>query len=585
MTRHLPLVVLLALPGLALGWLADPPAKVEPFALPDPRAGKTVDLKDLAGRKAVVVAFVGIECPLNGQFLPVLAGLHAEYDKQGVAFLGINSNAHDTPDKVALHAARNEVPFPILKDAGNKVADRLGAERTPEVFVLDPKGTVVYRGRIDDQFGFGFARPGKPTRRDLAVALDELLAGKPISVAKTKVDGCLIARATTPKADGAVTYTRDVAAIVQNRCQACHRPGQVGPMPLMGYDDAVAWSAMIREVVSDGRMPPWHADPKYGKFSNDRRLTDAEKKTLLAWIDGGLARGDAKDAPPAKEWVDGWRIGKPDVVFEMPREFTVPAAMPKNGVAYQYFTVKTDFAEDKWVTLAEARPGAAEVVHHILVFIVPPGQLLPIDGAGGNVLCGTAPGDSPLVLPAGTAKRVPAGASLVFQMHYTPNGKEQKDRSKVGIVFAKEPPKFRVQTRPIINPTFLSKLDKIPAGADNYEIVSEFTFRKDGKVVHFMPHMHLRGKDFRFEAHYPDGKKEVLLSVPRFEFGWQSVYRFAEPLAMPKGTKIHCVAHFDNSAKNPNNPDAGKDVFWGDQTWEEMMVGWMDFLYDEPAVP
>jgi hypothetical protein len=463
------------------------------------------------------------------------------------------------------------------------VADKFGAERTPEAFVLDPKGRVLYRGRIDDHFGIGITRP-KAQRRDLAEALDEILASRAVTTPHTTVEGCLISRARTPKSEGAVTYTRDVAPIVQNRCQGCHRPTQVGPMALLTYEDAVAWSAMMREVVSEGRMPPWHADPRYGKFANDRRLSAAEKKTLLDWIEGGLVKGDPKDMPPARKWVEGWQIGQPDVVLEMEKEFAVPAEAPEGGVPYQYFRVPTNFKEDRWVTMAEAKPGATEVVHHMIAFIVPPGRWFQMDGPG-VVLCGQAPGDMPLFSPPGTAKLVPAGSTLVFQMHYTPNGKAQKDRSKVGLVFAKEPPTYRLLTRPVHNLRFIGHFEKIPAGADNHEITSEFTLKGDAHMVQFMPHMHLRGKDFRYEAHYPDGKKETLLFVPRWEFGWQSIYVCAEPVALPKGTKIFCSAHFDNSKNNPNNPDPNKEVAWGDQTWEEMMVGWIDYYMDEPITP
>jgi thiol-disulfide isomerase/thioredoxin/mono/diheme cytochrome c family protein len=549
------------------------------FSLKDPRDQRTVSLADFKDKKAVVVVFLGTECPVNNLFLPVLAGLHKEYAPKGVAFVGINANRQDTLEKVAAHARANEVPFPVLKDVGNVVADRFGAKRTPETFVLNGARKVLYQGRIDDQFGIGYQRAGKPTRRDLALALDEVLAGKPVSVAATPVAGCLIARAVKPKAEATVTYAKHVSRILQKNCQECHRPGQIGPMSLLSYDDALNWADSIEEVVRDNRMPPWHADPRYGKFRNDRRLPAEDRKALLAWIEQGKAKGDDKDLPPARTFAAGWRIGKPDLVLTMPKPYAVPAETPKGGVPYQYFTVQTDFKEDRWIERAEARPGATAVVHHVLIFIVPRGEFFRPDGPG-NVLCGTAPGDMPLMLRPGEAKKVPAGARLVFQMHYTPNGKAQTDQSSVGLIFAKEKPKRRILTKPVLNQSFITRQDKIPAGEDNYRMEATFTFKEDVHLVHFMPHMHLRGKDFLYEAIYPNGKKEILLSVPRYNFGWQSIYRCAEPVALPKGTKLHCVAHFDNSAKNPNNPDPTKEVFWGDQTWEEMMVGWIDYYLD-----
>ncbi len=555
--------------------------KAADFRLQDPRSQEIVTLSALCEKnKAVVLVFLGVECPLSNQFVPILADLYKEYSRKGIAFLGINANAQDGRERVAVHARQHTIPFPVVKDTGNTVADQLGARRTPEAFIVDSSNTIQYHGRIDDQFGIGFARPGKPTRRDLAAALDEILAGKAVSVERTEVSGCRIGRVAQPKADGRITYAKHVSRILQKNCQECHRPGRIGPMALLTFDDATAWSDTIREVVSEGRMPPWHADPRYGKFSNDRRLSEEDKETLLAWLDNGTPRGDDKDLPPPRRFPEGWSIGKPDLVVKMPRKFEVPAKAPKDGVPYQFFTVDPGFTEDHWVQRAEARPGAAAVVHHIVVFIQRKGEFFNPD-APGAVLCGTAPGDMPLNLPDGFAKKVPAGAKLVFQMHYTPNGKPQRDQSSVGLVFTKKPPRYHVYTIPIYSARFITRVDRIPAGASNYKIESEYVFEQDAHLLHFMPHMHLRGKDFLYEAIYPGGKKEILLSVPRYDFGWQSVYRLAQPVACPKGTKLHCVAHFDNSNKNPNNPDPTKTVYWGDQTWEEMMIGWIDFYNDQ----
>ena len=550
---------------------------VADFTLKDLQ-GRAVSLAEFKDKKAVAVIFIGTQCPINNLFMPRLAELHRAYAPKGVQFLAVNSNQQDTPERVAEHAKHYEIPFPVLKDEGNRVADRLGAQRTPEAVLLDGERRICYRGRIDDQYGVGYKRP-KPTQRDLAQALDEVLAGKPVSRRSTPVAGCLIGRVKDPKGDGAVTFARHVAPILQKNCQECHRPGQIGPMPLLTYDDVAPWADMIREVVGEGRMPPWYADPRYGHFSNDRRLSAADRDTLLAWLDQGTPRGDDKDLPPPHRFVEGWTIGKPDAVFTMPQAFEVPADMPRFGIPYKHFFIDTNFKEDRWVERAEARAGALEVVHHIVVFILPPGEKFFPGNPKTPVLTGTAPGDMPLVLPRGSAKKIPAGSQLVLQMHYTPNGRAQKDRSSVGLIFAKEKPTLSVQTEPIAYPPAV----QIPAGDANFKVEAEFTFARPARILSFMPHMHLRGKDFLFEAVYPDGKKEILLSVPRYDFNWQSIYRLAEPKAVPKGTLIYCLAHFDNSAKNPNNPDPTKTVYWGDQTWEEMMIGWMDFAYDGPA--
>jgi peroxiredoxin len=545
------------------------------FELPDTR-GQTVSLASFKDNKAVVVIFTGTQCPINNLYTQRLAELSKEYAPKGVQFVAINANRQDTRERLAEHANKYEIQFPVLKDEGNRVADQFGARRTPEVFVLDARHTICYQGRIDDQFGVGYKRP-KPTRRDLALALDEVLAGKKVTEPTTPVAGCLISRVKDAKTDGSITFTKHVAPILQNRCQECHRPGQIGPMPLLTYNEVVPWADTIREVIEERRMPPWHADPQFGKFANDRSLSADERETLLAWLDLGTPKGEAVDLPPPRAFVTGWTIGKPDVVLSMAKEFDVPAEAPKWGIPYKHIYVDTNFKEDRWVERAEAVAGAVEVVHHIVVFVAPSGESFFPGNPATPVLTGTAPGDMPMILPPGTAKKIPAGSQLVLQMHYTPNGRAQKDRSSVGLIFAKKPPSDSVHTEPIAYPPSV----RIPAGDANFPVEATFQFKQEGRLLSFMPHMHLRGKDFQYEAIYPDGKTETLLSVPRYNFNWQSVYRLEKPKSMPKGTKIHCLAHFDNSAKNPNNPDPTKTVYWVDQTWEEMMIGWIDIAFAE----
>jgi mono/diheme cytochrome c family protein len=377
-----------------------------------------------------------------------------------------------------------------------------------------------------------------------------------------------------------ITYAKQVSRIIQDRCQTCHHAGTAAPFSLLTYKDAVRWADTIREVVTEKRMPPWHADPHYGTWSNDRRLSKQEMDALIGWLDSGMPQGDDRDLPAARTYADGWVIGKPDVIFELPAEQTVPA----NGVInYQYFVTPTNFKEDVWVQAAEARPGNRGVVHHIIVSFRDPKTKERSggrnNGLGDGFIVGTAPGDMPLILPPGTARRIPAGADLVWQMHYTPNGKEAKDKSQVGFIFykGKEPRKFNSQTRGAMNTNFA-----IPPGESNYLTESEWVVPRDTLLLSFMPHMHLRGKDFKYTAEYPDGHKEVLLSVPHYDFNWQTSYRLAQPTRLPKGTRIHCVAHFDNSAANPANPDPKKEVTWGDQTFEEMMIGWVDFIWEQP---
>jgi peroxiredoxin len=548
-------------------------AQVPDFSLKDihrrPRS-----LGSFKDQKAFVVVFVDTECPLAELYLPTTIELHQDYAGKGVQFLAINSSRQDSFIAVSAHAQERNVPFPVLKDFDQAVADGFGAQRTCEVFLLDAHRMIRYHGRIDDQYGNGVRR-NQPTRRDLKHALDELLTGQPITTPHTEVSGCLIERSRKPDRDQEVTYTKRVAPIVQKRCQECHRPGEIGPFSLLSYDDLEKRTSRIREAVLEERMPPWHADPRYGKFVNDRRLTQAERDTLMSWIDQGAPKGDDRDLPPPLKFIEGWKIGKPDKIFTMARDFTVSAT----GVLdYQKFVVDPHLTEDTWVQAAECRPGNRKVVHHILVYILEPGRREPYDRDGtAYTLVGWAPGDMPAMYAPNTARRVPAGSKLLFEVHYTPNGTEQTDRSSVGIVLAPKPPANSVEMNILANMIF-----RIPPGAAHHKGQMTFTFPQDALVLSFMPHMHLRGLSARYEMTYPDGAKETLLSVPDYDFGWQSVYRLDQPLHVPKGSKLTWIGQWDNSADNPRNPDPKKTVFWGLQTWDEMQNGWMEVVWQQP---
>ncbi len=538
--------------------------------------GKPRALDDFADKRAILLIFVTTECPIANRYLPVLAQLAKKNADQPVQLLAIYSSPTDDAEKIAAHVKQFHIDFPALDDRDQLLMQAVGAERSAEVFLLDARRAIRYRGRIDDRFGYGHERDSA-MRDDLEIALGELLDRKEISVPRTEAKGCVISSAKRQSSPGAVTYADRVSRILQDKCQACHRPGSAAPFSLLQPDDAIHWSEMIKQVVVERRMPPWHADPRYGKFSNDRRLSQDQIDTLVSWVDGGAVIGDKSQLPPPRKFADGWTIGTPDVVFELPQEVTVPAT---GTVRYRYFETPTNFKEDVWIQAAEAKPTNRAVVHHVIAFYRDPKQ--PKGRIEDQWIAGTAPGDMALVLPAGVARKIPAGATLVWQMHYTPTGKEEKDRSQLGLIFYKgnQPPEHNVQTHGISNHQLL-----IPAGDANYKIEKEFTVPRDASILSFMPHMHLRGKDFLYRATYPDGRVETLLSVPRFDFSWQSTYRCAEPIHLPKGTRVQCVAHYDNSADNPANPDPKKTIHWGDQTWDEMMIGYMDYYWDdEPNV-
>jgi hypothetical protein len=455
----------------------------------------------------------------------------------------------------------------MLKDPGNVVADQFGAKRTPEVFVLDASRTVRYWGRIDDQFGVGYART-KSTADHLAKALDELLAGKEVSQPACEPVGCFIGRVQRAKPSGEVTFTKHVAAILHRNCVRCHRPGEVAPFSMASYDEASAWAETIREVIDDGRMPPWHADPKHGKFYNEARMKEDEKALIRTWVANGCPQGNAADLPELPTYTDGWQIPKPDVVYRMPEPFQVPAT---GVVEYQFFTIDPGFKEDKWVKAAEARPGNRQVTHHLILFFQEPGKPFePID-ALFNSIAGFAPGMPPSIYPEGVYRRIPAGSKLVIQAHYTPNGSPQSDLSEVGLVFA-DPKEVKKEmfVAAALNFKFM-----IPPGESNFRLEATDKMGQDSLLYALTPHMHLRGKSFRYEAIYPDGRQEVLLDVPRYDFNWQNAYALAEPKLLPEGTQIRCHAVFDNSADNLANPDPTSPVHWGDQTWNEMMVGTM----------
>ncbi len=540
--------------------------KLPDFSLTDFR-GKSIK-SEATVDQPVVVFFFGVECPLVKQYATRLNQLAADHADK-VTWIGIDSNRHDSLKEIQHFAELTGLKLPLAKDPGNRVADSFAATRTPEVFLFDANHLLRYRGVIDDQFSYGQQKTAAGENY-LADAISAVLNNETPLIAETDAVGCIIGRVQKTNAASEVTYSKQISRILQTRCVHCHRPGEVAPFSLTDYNEVVGWAEMIQEVVSERRMPPWHANPAHGKFKNDVSLNQQELKQISEWVAAGAPQGNPDELPEPLEFAEGWQIGEPDVVIPMAEKpFPVPAT---GAVPYQYFVVDPGFTEDKWIQAAECRIDNRSVVHHILVAIDDEDRRRVHGQVHSEWITATAPGSPPLLLPTGYAKLIPAGSKLVFQMHYTPIGVAQTDLSSVGFKFADPTTvKKAVGTRQVLNQDF-----RIPPGEENHEVTASFKFRQDALMLSLFPHMHLRGKSFRYIANYPDGKSEILLDVPNYDFNWQNGYEFAQPKFIPAKTVLKCVAHFDNSEKNFANPDATKTVYWGDQTWDEMMIGYFN---------
>ncbi len=540
-------------------------------------AGKAGKLSDYRDRACLVVALTDPGCPLSQKFAPVLARMEAEFAAKGVAFLFVNPLAGD-----AAAMTRDAARFAGRYVADPKLAGVVGATSTTEVVVLDPARTVVYRGAVSDQYGLGYALAA-PKTPYLAAALADVLAGRQPKPGATTAPGCEVA----PPAAAPVplTYHARVERIVQQNCVECHRAGGTGPFALETYDQVVARRGAVKRAVGDKAMPPWFAAPpaagEHTPWLNDRSLTAADRADLLAWLDGDRAKGNPADAPRPRTFETGWLIGKPDVIFELPQPVKVQA---EGVMKYVNVTVPTGYDEDKWVVALEVQPTARQVTHHALVFAALPGD--PSRGESEGFFAAYAPGSSGGVYPDGYAKKLPKGSTLRFQLHYTPNGTATEDRTKLGLRFAAGPPRHEARVAALANGKFV-----IPPGDANHKIVSDPAFfpprflqpawYSPARVLAFFPHAHVRGKAARFELPGESGAPaRTLLDVPRYDFNWQLEYRLTEPVRVPSVTSLVYTAWYDNSAANPANPDPTVPVRWGPQTFQEMHLGYVEYVLD-----
>lgn len=580
-------LALFAITGPALA--APPPElRLEGLQLSDHR-GRVWTLQELlagpntvaSGDELLVVAFLGTECPLAKLYATSLGALHDQYAPRGVRVVGVISNRQDSLQKIAAFVDRQRIAFPVLKDPRNRFADTVGAERTPEVFLFDAQRRLRYWGRVDDRYGIGYARD-KAQREDLKLAIEDVLAGREVAVARTRSVGCIIGRTKPADSQATVTYLQPIAGILQKHCLECHREGEIAPFGMEDPEEVAGWADMIAEVVRQGRMPPWHASPAHGQFANDRSLSAEEKAAIETWAAAGAPLGDLAAQghllPEPPQFTSGWRLPRqPDRVIPVSSEpFDVPAT---GAVKYQYFKVDPGIEQDVWLEAAELQPGNRAVVHHILAFTRPRGSQGGINAAR-SFLVGYVPGASNDAWPAGMAKRIPGGSELIFQVHYTPNGTPQQDQSRLGLCFA-DPATIthEVHTSSALQPELA-----IPPGVSDYTTSALAPpLQSDGLLLAMSPHMHVRGKAFRYQLRRAGGPTTTLLDIPAYDFNWQTTYVLRQPLPLQRGDRIACTAVYDNSAANLNNPDPQRTVRWGDQTWDEMMIGY--FHYATPRQP
>ena len=603
---------------IALAALVFPAMAAVPKSVKDIRGR----VHSLASGKPLVLAWTSSGCPMSKLYRPRLNLLARDFKSQGVCFMLISSSSQDTLTE--LRELAKPMAIPVIRDADGKLARTLGIKRTTEAVVLDGKGVERYRGAVDDQYGFretssgnvGAFRRQEPRRHHVQDALEAVLAGREVKVKNIKAFGCAIHLPNPGEVPVPVklTFHQHIEPLLQQNCLECHHKGGGGPFALETYKQVEGWAKMIAEVVEEKRMPPWNADPKVGHFRNARGLSAAEIQRIIDWVNAGAPQGNPAKAPPQLTWDTDLGLGKPDHVIKLP-SFNVPA---EGRIPYRYIRLKTNFKENKWVKAAEFVSNTPELVHHTLTFLDRPRwgrreadepwmpRFNPISvlqgaprneygywmrrnqkyfrdfmvgqggGMNGYFLSGIV-GDRPLVLPEGRAKFLPNDASIMFQLHYQPNGQPAKSTSQLRLWFADDRPHEVVDTRAVATVVF-----KIPPRKKAHEVKVSYRFQRDALLLALQPHMHFRGKSFRYVAELPNGRRETLLQVPRFDFDWQHRYELADPKWFPRGTLLHAIGIYDNSDANPDNPDPNQTVWFGLQSEEEMFIGFFEAIWNAP---
>ncbi len=533
-------------------------------------SGEQRKLHALTGPKGAVVAVLCPECPVSRRWFPALQRLEKESMEKGVPFIFIA--APGEMDSAALKAAG--MAGVIVKDPAGQLLRALKATRTTDVFVLDAAKTLIYRGAPDDQYGLGYSRP-EPEQKYLSKALEALVKGSRPAIAATLAPGCELELPAAPAVATAtpVTWHNRVSRMVQANCASCHHEGGAGPFPLETYPQFLKKAKTVRRVLDDGVMPPWSAAPvaesAHTPWLNESTLPAADKAALLAWLDGDRAEGDAAEAPLPIAWAREGAIEAPDLTLRLPTPVKVQA---EGTMPYQSIFVDTGLTEDKWVSSWEVIPSVRQAVHHVLIYVYPPGSGIPGEPERRGHLASWVPGQGPAVYPPGYAKALPAGSRLRFEIHYTPSGKAVEDQTRLELKFAPAPPEYVVESAGVADVQL-----NIPPGAAAHGEAAEWTAPADIHLLALSPHMHVRGKSMRFEAKQPGGEPRLLLEVPRYDFNWQIPVKYAEPPMLAKGSVIKVTGWFDNSSGNPANPDPGVTVHWGSQTNDEMMIGYVEY--------
>jgi peroxiredoxin len=531
-------------------------------------------LSDLGDHKGFALVFVNTDCPISRRFLPKLRELNARYTDKGIQFVGVFCSAKDTVMAMASFALENDLRFPVVKDEDHEACAALGIDRVPQVAVLDAAHRLVYRGRINDQYRVSGTQPSA-SREDLASALDELLAGQPITVKETPVDGCKLTPPHNPKFEQTPTFHGDVAAIMQRRCQRCHNAGTRAPFALTTYDEAKDHAEMVVEVIRDQRMPPWYADPKYGHFINAPGMTADERDKVVAWVKADCPAGDPAREPARLAFASSeWRIGEPDLKITM----ATPDKIQAQGfIPYKYVILPYVFKEGTYVSAIEILPHNRNVVHHCNMAYV---SIVKMKGGDDTFITGYVPGGQPMDLRPKTASdpevayKIPGGSSLVLQVHYTTTGKEEQSLISVGFRYPQKGV-AKITHHFVLDPRNIAIAPRDPM----WRLSATRTIPESATLLGMFTHMHVRGRDMTFIAHYPDGKSETLLQIPNYNFEWQLAYECRNRL--PAGTKIEAIAHFDNSKFNVYNPDPNRTVPYGPQTYDEMFNGFVFWTNDD----